>query len=400
MENVSMNYVKSGSVYTPIGSLREVTNILEPHVYQIIMPPMSGPKLEIVDNIDLSVPKKVYGKVPSQVIKCFAAYDRRPRNTGILLSGERGMGKTLFIRIAMNEALKREIPVIVLSRTKSLEAYVGLINSITQPVLVVMDEFEKNFDTDDKSEDQGTFLSMLDGLGSSQKRMFIASVNYRHKISQFMINRPGRFYYHFEFKPLSDVEMIEYLTNETTGVDQKSIKYAVQIMQNYPINYDGLSAIAAELNAGIDINETLRDLNLDRIGVSSLQCNLNINGYEYSGTLNMSIDDLQSRENVGIEMRSVKYVGSTSKIKPSAKGFIGNEISVYLSAIQMTMDETGIVRLNVDESLDYIYLDESIPHPTKKGDTICYLHMKDIKSVSEISIRPKPIRSAPMYLTV
>ncbi|WP_405325699.1 AAA family ATPase [Fibrobacter sp.] len=395
-----MNYVKSGSTYTPIGSLREVTNVLEPHVYQIVMPPMSGPKLEIVDNIDLSIPKKVYGKVPSQVDKCFAAYDRRPRNTGVLLSGERGMGKTLFIRIAMNEALKRDIPVIVLSRTKALEAYVGLINSITQPVLVVMDEFEKNFDTDDKSEDQGTFLSMLDGLGSSQKRMFIASVNYRHKISQFMINRPGRFYYHFEFKPLSDVEMIEYLTNETKGVDQKSIKYAVQIMQNYPINYDGLSAIADELNAGLDINETLRDLNLDRIGVSALQCSVNINGYDYSGTLNMSIDSLQSRETVGIDMRSVKYVGSNSKLKPSTKGFIGNEISVYLSAIKMTMDETGIVRLNVDESLDYIYLEENIPHPTKKGDTICYLHMKDIKSVSEISIRPKPIRSAPMYLTV
>ncbi len=400
MENISMNYVKSGSTYTPIGSLREVTNVLEPHVYQIVMPPMSGPKLEIVDNIDLSIPKKVYGKVPSQVDKCFAAYDRRPRNTGVLLSGERGMGKTLFIRIAMNEALKRDIPVIVLSRTKALEAYVGLINSITQPVLVVMDEFEKNFDTDDKSEDQGTFLSMLDGLGSSQKRMFIASVNYRHKISQFMINRPGRFYYHFEFKPLSDVEMIEYLTNETKGVDQKSIKYAVQIMQNYPINYDGLSAIADELNAGLDINETLRDLNLDRIGVSALQCSVNINGYDYSGTLNMSIDSLQSRETVGIDMRSVKYVGSNSKLKPSTKGFIGNEISVYLSAIKMTMDETGIVRLNVDESLDYIYLEENIPHPTKKGDTICYLHMKDIKSVSEISIRPKPIRSAPMYLTV
>ena len=395
-----MNYVKSGSTYTPIGSLREVTNVLEPHVYQIVMPPMSGPKLEIVDNIDLSIPKKVYGKVPSQVAKCFAAYDRRPRNTGVLLSGERGMGKTLFIRIAMNEALKRDIPVIVLSRTKALEAYVGLINSITQPVLVVMDEFEKNFDTDDKSEDQGTFLSMLDGLGSSQKRMFIASVNYRHKISQFMINRPGRFYYHFEFKPLSDVEMIEYLTNETKGVDQKSIKYAVQIMQNYPINYDGLSAIAAELNDGIDINETLRDLNLDRIGVSALQCSLNINGYDYSGTLNMSIDSLQTRETVGIDMRSVKYVGSSSKVKPSTKGFLGNEITVYLAAIKMTMDETGIVRLNVDESLDYIYLDESIPHPTKKGDTINYVHMKDINSVSEISIRPKPIRSAPMYLTV
>ena len=400
MENISMNYVKSGSTYTPIGSLREVTNVLEPHVYQIVMPPMSGPKLEIVDNIDLSIPKKVYGKVPSQVAKCFAAYDRRPRNTGVLLSGERGMGKTLFIRIAMNEALKRDIPVIVLSRTKALEAYVGLINSITQPVLVVMDEFEKNFDTDDKSEDQGTFLSMLDGLGSSQKRMFIASVNYRHKISQFMINRPGRFYYHFEFKPLSDVEMIEYLTNETKGVDQKSIKYAVQIMQNYPINYDGLSAIAAELNAGIDINETLRDLNLDRIGVSALQCSLNINGYDYSGTLNMSIDSLQTRESVGIDMRSVKYVGSNSKVKPSTKGFLGNDITVYLSAIKMTMDETGIVRLNVDESLDYIYVDESIPHPTKKGDTINYVHMKDINSVSEISIRPKPIKAAPMYLTV
>ncbi len=391
-----MNYVKSGSTYTPIGSLREVTNVLEPHVYQIVMPPMSGPKLEIVDNIDMSVPNKVYGKVPDKVVKCFAAYDRRPRNTGILLSGERGMGKTLFIRMAMHEALNRNIPVIVLNRTKSLDACVDLINGITQPLLVVMDEFEKNFNTEDKSEDQGTFLTMLDGLGSNQKRMFIASVNNRYKISQFMINRPGRFYYHFEFVPLTDNEMIEYLTNETIGIDQKIIKYAVQIMRNYPINYDGLAAIAAELNAGMSIEDTLRDLNLDRVGVSALQCSVNINGYDYVGIIDMSLDRLQERDEIGIDLRSVQYVGNKSKVKPSLTGFLGNNLTVYLAEINVSMDETGIVQLECHKNLDYIYLDESIP--TKKDTNTYKVFLKDLKSITDISLKSKQIRRTALYL--
>ena len=144
-ERPKQNYINFGSSVRPVGSLRQIQPFLDAKVYNIDVLPMSGPVLEIVDNIDLSVPERVYGDIMARVNKSFEAYGYRDRNTGILLSGERGMGKTLFIRIAINRALGMGMPVIMLKKTDELSGIIETINSITQPVLIVMDEFEKNF---------------------------------------------------------------------------------------------------------------------------------------------------------------------------------------------------------------------------------------------------------------
>ena len=297
-ERPKQNYIVNGSTVRPVGSLRQVEPYLEANVYSIYVSPLAGPELEIVDNIDLSVPKRVYGNIMERVDKSFKAYSYRERNTGILLSGERGMGKTLFIRIAINRALEMGIPVLMLRKTSSLESIIDTVNSITQPLLVVMDEFEKNFSISSDGDgpdngDQTQFLTMLDGLGSSEKRMFIASINSTYNINEFLLNRPGRFYYHFDFPSLGEKECTEYLSHETRGLNKKTIQYAVMAMQNYSINYDGLAAIATELNHGHPIEDTLRDLNLDRQGNSSYEVVVMINGFEYCGIIEDSLETLQ-----------------------------------------------------------------------------------------------------------
>ena len=95
MENSKLNYIVSEGVYTPVGNLSNVVQQLPPAVYVIRDFPMQGTKLIKRDSVDTSSPKNIYGKIPSYLEKTFSAFERRRLNTGVLLSGERGMGKTL-----------------------------------------------------------------------------------------------------------------------------------------------------------------------------------------------------------------------------------------------------------------------------------------------------------------
>jgi hypothetical protein len=394
-----MHYMKNGTSVRPVGDLRQVSNILEPDVYEIEIVPMSGPKFEIITNMDLSVPKRVYGGVQNRVNKAFKAFDRRPLNTGILLSGDRGMGKTLFIRIAINEALARGIAVIILKQTDALDDVISLINRVSQPLLVIMDEFEKNFVIDSSKgiDSQMPFLSMLDGLGSNSKRMFIASINNLGKMNDFMLNRPGRFYYHFSYAKLSEDDMREYLKSETIGIDENTINYAVSMLQNYTINYDGLSAIAAELNAGCSIDETLQDLNLDREGESSLCFHIKVNGYDYTGYAYDSIESIRRRNHYTISFHSDKvYLPEKKMPKMSKHGFIGTSFDIHLEPVTALIDPHGNICLDTS-AFSYISLDDDFE---ENGKTVSYLYAKDPKEVSNIIVKSRRRSHAPMYLTV
>ena len=401
MENQTsstMHYMKNGTSVRPVGDLRQVSDILEPDVYEIEFVPMAGPKFEIITNMDLSVPKHIYGGVQARVDKAFKAFDRRPLNTGILLSGDRGMGKTLFIRIAINEALSRGIAVIILKQTDSLDDVISLINRVSQPLLVIMDEFEKNFVIDNSRgiDSQMPFLSMLDGLGSNSKRMFIASINNVGKMNDFMMNRPGRFYYHFSYAKLSEDDMREYLKTETTGIDENTINYAVSMLQNYTINYDGLSAIAAELNAGCSIDETLQDLNLDREGESSLSFHVKINGYDYTGYAYDSIETIRRRTHYTISFHSDKiYVPGKKQQKMSKHGFIGS-FDLHLEPVTAIIDPHGNICLDTS-AFSYISLDDDFE---ENGKTVSYLYPKDIKEITNVIVKSRRRSHAPMYLTV
>ena len=405
-ERPKQNYINFGSSVRPVGSLRQIQPFLDANVYNIDVLPMSGPVLEIVDNIDLSVPERVYGDIMARVDKSFGAYSYRDRNTGILLSGERGMGKTLFIRIAINRALNMGMPVIMLKKTDALSGIIETINSITQPVLIVMDEFEKNFKIESENSDgsdgsQMEFLTMLDGLGSCEKRLFIASVNDTDKLNEFLLNRPGRFYYHFEFPALSDKECTEYLIHETKGVSKKDIKYAVVAMQNYNINYDCLAAIATELSHKHSIDDTLRDLNLDRHGNSEYAVYININGHDYSGILEYSLSELQE-----CHSRRTLYLYSTNPRPPKAKrvstGYLGTSVNITVNNFKIEMTKDGEIQFPIDAT-NFVELycpDGQVSIPGKKDDDgdNYYLILDEIKSISKVTLKPMKRERSALYL--
>ena len=259
----------------------QISEQVPPGTYTFAFNQMTGLHVNRCEDVP-PVPHKVYGDQSKRVEKVFRAFDRRARNTGVLLSGEPGMGKSLFIRMMAAEAKKRGLPVFVVSQ--NCPGLIAWLKRCHTDCLVIMDEFEKIFacgnDNDGEGPAQEQFLSLLDGMCDS-KKLFVAAINDTWKLNKFMLNRPGRFLYHYRFGCLNQHDIVAYLEDELA--DKTMLDYLSSILLGHQVNYDSLACIVSEINAGEDIDETMQDLNLDGHEQKSYDASLTIDGLLYSG---------------------------------------------------------------------------------------------------------------------
>lgn len=120
------------------------------------------------------------------------------------------------------------------------------IESIEQECVVLFDEFDKTFNDDSQNE----LLSLLDGL-TAGKKLFVVTCNSLSKLSEFMVNRPGRFHYHLRFEYPGAMEVREYLEDKLPRQYHNEIKEVVVFSRKVKLNYDRLRAIAFELSTGL-----------------------------------------------------------------------------------------------------------------------------------------------------
>lgn len=226
--------------------------------YKVKFNPMSGFSLTSTGNY-VQKEEKIYGNLGRKVDKAFRAFGDFERSLGIILSGNKGMGKSLFTQLAAVRAIAEGIPVIMVS-----DAYPGISNfleSIEQEVLVIFDEFEKVFSGERDTESQDKLLGLFDGT-TQQKRMYILTVNELRRVSDFMINRPGRFHYHIRIDYPTPEEITEYLSDKTSEDRHGEIKKVISFGQKVSLNYDSLRAIAYEIDSGASFEEAVSDLNI------------------------------------------------------------------------------------------------------------------------------------------
>ena len=262
-----MKYSNNGLDWNVVNGGTSIVDSLPPDVYELKFHKMRGLWLSTRKPL-AEVGFKVYGATPQRVQKVLGKFERRSGNLGVLLSGEKGMGKSVFMRSLSKEAVKRGYPVIVVPAP-----YPGLVEylqSIEDECIVLIDEFEKLFPSGgdvgecpsevSDNDCQSGLLSMFDGLDSG-KKMFVAAVNNIYRMSRFFLNRPGRFYYHFRFSKLTPDDVRAYLNDRIEG-DKTAVDRIAPLANFNAISYDMLSAIAAELNDGYSVEETLNDLNI------------------------------------------------------------------------------------------------------------------------------------------
>lgn len=258
-----MKIINVGSIYEiyPDDAVKTFDE-LPAATYKVRFSKMSGFFLEKVDN--LTVDGKIYGMHEKKTDKVMSSYKVFDKNLGVILSGAKGIGKSLFARLLANKVLKADMPVILVD--DYIPGVADFLSSIHQECMVFFDEFEKTFDSerfDEGQDPQSTLLGLFDGT-SNGKKLFVITCNNIHRLNEFFINRTGRFHYHFRFIHPTSAEITEYLMdNLIESVDRKEeINKIIAFSRKVPLTFDSLHSIAFELNLGEKFEDVIEDLNI------------------------------------------------------------------------------------------------------------------------------------------
>ena len=179
-----------------------------------------------------------------------------------MLSGDKGMGKSLFAKLLSIKANSYNIPVIIVDQY--IEGISSFLESIEQEVMVMFDEFDKTFKSNKELNPQNELLTLIDGFNSG-KKLFVITCNKIQDISEYFINRTGRFHYHFRFEYPNPEEISEYMIDNLHSKEtHKFIKDVIDFSIKIPINYDTLRSIVFELNNGETFKSCINDLNITK----------------------------------------------------------------------------------------------------------------------------------------
>lgn len=211
--------------------------------------------LEQIDSF--TNPKKIYGDCLKNTNRVINTFLDRPNATGVMLTGEKGSGKTLLTKnISTQLALQHDIPTLVINAPWCGDKFNTFIQTIEQPCAILFDEFEKVYDRDQ----QESILTLLDGVFPS-KKLFMLTCNDKYRVDYHMRNRPGRVYYLLDFKGLDSNFIREYCHDNL--IHKEYTEKIVTIASLFAeFNFDMLKALCEEMNRyGETPQEALRMLN-------------------------------------------------------------------------------------------------------------------------------------------
>lgn len=211
---------------------------------------------ERIDNFNL--PKKRYGDNAKLTDKIVSTFWDRPNSTAVLLSGQKGSGKTLQSKTISEYGLNNNLPTIVIAEPFSGTEF-NLMLQQMEPAIILIDEIEKVYS---QEEDQNNLLTLLDGVFPS-KKLFLLTCNEPYKLPDYFFNRPGRIWYHIEYSCLSSEFVEEYAQDNL--IDKSKISQLVsfaELCRN--INFDMMKAIVEEMNRyNESVSDSLKYLNIN-----------------------------------------------------------------------------------------------------------------------------------------
>lgn len=306
-----MHIVESGKRYRIFNNAITTYDQLPPKTYRVDYDPETR-IFSLLEAHDFEIPEtKIYGQHLDKVKKVLNSMDKMNRNLGVILSGDKGIGKSLFSKCLGLKARKKGIPVILVNEYH--EGIANFLEEIEQTVMILFDEYDKTFD-EKKHNCQAEMLSLFDGV-SAGKKLFVITCNEIQSLSQYLINRPGRFHYHFRFLYPTADEIRDYMEDKLDKQYYDEIENVIAFSVRMNLNYDCLRSIAFELNNGLKFQQAINNLNIIRI---SQYKNIKIIvEFENQATLSGKIKEWQLYDNTITDMsiylpdniRPLSYVG-------------------------------------------------------------------------------------------
>ena len=262
---IKMNVIHSGDTYEIYSDGLDVIKELPVQTYIVCFHPMTGFSLKIFQP-DV-VNEKIYGIHESKATKVIRTFEDKDfdRNLGIILSGNKGIGKSLCAKLISQKALESGYPVIIVNTYyPNISTFIA---SIEQECVILFDEFDKTFggkssNRDTNEDPQVEMLSLFDGIVGGSKKIFIITCNELYNINDYLVNRPGRFHYHYRFDFPTPDEIEEYLTDKLKEDYYKEIPKVIAFSRKVSLNYDALRSIAYEINTGETFANAIGDLNI------------------------------------------------------------------------------------------------------------------------------------------
>ena len=374
-----MNIVSAGERFMVYGEDVKTYKILPSNTYKIEFNKMAGFYLTIHN--DLTVKEKIYGPYAQKVDKVLKTFSQLDRNMGVILSGPKGVGKSMFARMLAEKGKGSNLPLLIVD--EAIPGVEDFISSIEQECIVLFDEFEKSFKEDRETgyNPQDALLSLFDGIDNG-KKLYVITCNETRDLSSYLLNRPGRFHYHFMMGTPTGEEIREYMEDHLNDNATQWIDKVVALGGISAFTYDVLRAIAFELNNGYSLSETMVDLNIER----ERYLYLNMKVHFKNGLI------ATSPNSIDLDMFNNRYNHEWLRFE---KGAIPDELARYCASIKVmfytrdiTTNEKGyhldIDKIELDWDDDWEYIDDSTEENRIKKQAI--KNFMDSFEIAEIEL--------------
>lgn len=261
---------KNGKEYTQAPSTSEVVDRPSPGVYTLKV--VEGLVKLIRDpKYTYSFPSVIYGSAIKNGDMIIRRWVNNPKNTGALLSGHQGTGKSLTSQYVIGKAIELGAVVIVVTEPLVSKEAFDFIQGLQCPVVIFIDEFEKKY----KVKEQEDILGYLDG-GSLEGVLWLLTANSLNRVQDHYLHRPSRIYFHFRHDNV-DLDTVKSIVNDKLDLvsfkkHHKDVKLAdfkkdiVKAVSMFSIRtFDAILAFIGEINtSGNGPFDILKYMNIER----------------------------------------------------------------------------------------------------------------------------------------
>ena len=203
------------------------------------------------ENGNLNMPKKIYEieedtKFMDRVL-LFHNSEYNNGNTGVLLAGDKGTGKSM---LAKRIALKSNLPIIIVDSSYPLWQITKFFKKVKTETCIIFDEIEKNPRTW-PSED---LLTFLDGIQETGKKIVIMTCNKTEGLDENLFDRCSRIRYYRKYKANANEIFIKEMIEDKGLTPNQSL---VDFIKRFTVkSFDNINSFLDEYKLYLETTDT------------------------------------------------------------------------------------------------------------------------------------------------